>query len=147
MSSRSSAGALIGRHCTLKLTIKTNVGFWGEGKPEYPEKTSRCRIDKQTNKLIPHMTPDLGIDPGAHWWEASVLTRRHPCTPLINAFSICPKDSIHFRFGKWYIYSTFQLNLSYNTNFKNRRSRKRIFCNEKLIRGRVNETGNDVTFV
>ena len=28
----------------------------------------------QTNKLNPHMTPDLGIEPGPHWWEASALT-------------------------------------------------------------------------
>ena len=42
--------------------------FLGEGKPEFPEKTSR------SNKLNPHLTPDLGIEPGPHWWEASALT-------------------------------------------------------------------------
>ena len=29
--------------------------------------------EKRTNKLNPHMTPDLGIEPGLHWWEASAL--------------------------------------------------------------------------
>ena len=27
----------------------------------------------RTNKLNPHMTPDLAIEPGPHWWEASAL--------------------------------------------------------------------------
>ena len=26
------------------------------------------------NKLNPQMTPDLEIEPGPHWWEASALT-------------------------------------------------------------------------
>ena len=30
--------------------------------------------EKRTNKLNPHMTPSLGIEPGPHWWEASALT-------------------------------------------------------------------------
>ena len=30
--------------------------------------------EKRTNKLNPHMTPDLGIESGPHWWEASALT-------------------------------------------------------------------------
>jgi len=37
--------------------------------------------EKRTNKLNPHMTPNLGIEPGPHWWEASALTTapsRHP---------------------------------------------------------------------
>ena len=34
-------------------------------------KTSQCRVE---NKLNSHMTPDLRIEPGPHWWEASALT-------------------------------------------------------------------------
>ena len=30
--------------------------------------------EQRTNKLNPHMTPDLGIEPGPHWWEAIALT-------------------------------------------------------------------------
>ena len=31
--------------------------------------------EKRTNKLLnPHLTPDLGKEPGPHWWEASALT-------------------------------------------------------------------------
>ena len=30
--------------------------------------------EQRTNKLNPHMTPDLGIEPGSHWWEVSALT-------------------------------------------------------------------------
>jgi len=31
-------------------------------------------VVKRTNKLNPHMTPDLVIEPEPHWWEASALT-------------------------------------------------------------------------
>ena len=31
-------------------------------------------VEKRTNKLIPHLTPDLGIEPGPHWWGANALT-------------------------------------------------------------------------
>ena len=72
MSSRSSAGALIGDTVTDINTIKWNFGFWGEGKPEFPEKTSRCRVENQQTQ--PSLTPALGIEPGPHWWEASALT-------------------------------------------------------------------------
>ena len=40
-------------HCKLKLTNNKSsqmVVFWGEGKPEYPEKTSRCREENQQNQ-------------------------------------------------------------------------------------------------
>ena len=30
--------------------------------------------EQRTNNLNPHMTPDLEIEPGSHWWEASALT-------------------------------------------------------------------------
>ena len=30
-------------------------------------------VEKVTNKLNPHMMPDLGIEPGPHWLEASAL--------------------------------------------------------------------------
>ena len=30
--------------------------------------------EKRTNKLNPHITPDLGIEPRLYWWEASALT-------------------------------------------------------------------------
>ena len=30
--------------------------------------------EKRTNKLNTHITPNLGIEPRPHWWEASALT-------------------------------------------------------------------------
>ena len=36
--------------------------------------TRRKEEEKRTKKLNPHMTPDLGIEPGPHWWEANALT-------------------------------------------------------------------------
>ena len=52
-----------------------NVWFLRRGKPEYPEKylLEQSR-DRTNNKLNPHMTQDLGVEPGPHWWEASTLT-------------------------------------------------------------------------
>ena len=81
MSSRFSAGALIGDtvNSNEQLTqIKSNSGFWGEGKPKYLEKTSRCReVNQQTQP-----TYHARIEPGPHWWGRRVLSPlRHPCTP------------------------------------------------------------------
>ena len=46
--------------------------------------------EQRTNKLNPHSTPDLGIELGPYWWEASALTTApslHPglgvCRPQI----------------------------------------------------------------
>jgi len=36
-------------------------------------KTLRARA-RTNNKLNPHMTPGLGIEPGTRWWEESALT-------------------------------------------------------------------------
>jgi len=39
--------------------------------------TGRKPIGARTrtnNKLNPHLTLNPGIEPGAHWWEASALT-------------------------------------------------------------------------
>ena len=50
-----------------------NVGFWGEGKTGVPGEKP-LGAGKRTNKLSPHETLDLRIEPGSHWWEASALT-------------------------------------------------------------------------
>jgi len=39
--------------------------------------------EQRTNKLNPHVTPDLEIEPGPHWWEAR---------PLTTAPSLHPQD-------------------------------------------------------
>ena len=54
--------------------------------------------EKRSNKLNPHMTPDLGIEPGPHWWEASALTaalslHRHP--RLIKMLLTLPLHGLH----------------------------------------------------
>ena len=73
------------RHCKLKFTqIKSNVSFLrsGEnqstrcktgvpgGKPEYP---GNNLSEQSREPTIPHMTPSLEIEPGAHWHEGNVL--------------------------------------------------------------------------
>jgi len=44
--------------------------------------TLRARA-RTNNKLNPHRTPGLGIEPGTHWWEASALTTAPPCSPKL----------------------------------------------------------------
>ena len=34
------------------------------------------------------MMPDLGIEPGAHWWEADVLTTAPSLLPIINRHNV-----------------------------------------------------------
>ena len=44
---------------------------------EKGSRSSRRKLlgsEKRTNKLNQHMTPDMGIEPGPHWWETSALT-------------------------------------------------------------------------
>jgi len=41
--------------------------------------------EQRTNKLNPHLMPDLGIELGAHWWEASALTTAPSLHPLKTA--------------------------------------------------------------
>ena len=48
--------------------------FEERGKPEYPGENLSLRAEKRTNKLNPHMTPSLEIEPGTDWWEESALT-------------------------------------------------------------------------
>ena len=38
--------------------------------------------EQRTSNLNPHMTPDLEIEPGPHWWEASAL-------PTVPSLSPC----------------------------------------------------------
>ena len=61
----------------------TNVTHIWREKNQYPEKNPRNKDENQhqtqptygtNNKLNPHMTPGLGIEPGPHWWKASALT-------------------------------------------------------------------------
>ena len=42
----------------------------------------------KTNKLNPHMAPDLGIEPGLHWWGASALTTTPSLTLTKTYFNV-----------------------------------------------------------
>jgi len=44
--------------------------------------------EKRTNKLNPHLTPDMGIEPGPHWWEASALTTALSLHPIKSVLSL-----------------------------------------------------------
>ena len=57
-----------------------NVCFEERGKPEYLEKNLGAR-ERTHNKLHPHMASTPGVEPGPHWWEASVLTKTPPMLP------------------------------------------------------------------
>ena len=47
------------------------VVFLGREETGVPGENLSVQRREPTN---PHMTPDLGIEPGPHWWEASALT-------------------------------------------------------------------------
>ena len=55
--------------------------FWGEGKPEYPEKTSRSRVENQQTQ------PTYDAEPGPHWWEASALATALSLYPFLFLLS------------------------------------------------------------
>ena len=65
-------------------TLNLEVLVFGErGKPEYPEKNlSDVGAEKRTNnKLNPHMTSSLGIEPGHIGGRRVLSPLRHPCSP------------------------------------------------------------------
>ena len=49
------------------------VFSWREENRRTRRKTLGART-RTNNKLNPRMTPEPGIEPGPHWWEASALT-------------------------------------------------------------------------
>jgi len=53
-----------------------------EGKGNWSTQRKPLGAEKRTNKLDPHMTPDLGLKPGPHWWEASALTTAPSLHPI-----------------------------------------------------------------
>ena len=69
----------------LKLTTNTNqVKRWFlEERGNRSSRRKPLGAEKRTNKLNPHMTPDQGIEPGPHWWEASALTTAPSLHPWI----------------------------------------------------------------
>ena len=63
-----------------------NNWFLRRGKPEYPEKNLSVQSREPTNST-PNVTPNLGIDPGPHWWETSALTAAP--FPLFPSMDLC----------------------------------------------------------
>ena len=51
------------------MLVFEEKGNWSTQKKKKPLSAA-----ERTNKLNPHMMPDLGIKPGPPWWEASALT-------------------------------------------------------------------------
>jgi len=58
--------------------------LWREENRRTQRKTlgARTRIN---NKLNPLMAPDLGFEPGSHWWEASGMATAPSLLPLVGA--------------------------------------------------------------
>ena len=59
-----------------------SVGFRGEGKTGVPGEKPLGARERTNNKLNPHMASTPGVEPGPHWWEASVLTTTPPLLHL-----------------------------------------------------------------
>ena len=53
-----------------------SVGFRGEGKTGVTGEKPLGARTRTNNKLNPHLTPSPGIEPGPHWWEASMFFER-----------------------------------------------------------------------
>ena len=52
-----------------------NVGFYGGRKTGVPGENPRSKDEnQQQTQPTEIMTPGPGIEPGPHWWKASVLT-------------------------------------------------------------------------
>ena len=77
-----------------------NVGFWGEGKLEYPEKNPSEQSREPTTN-----STHIWIEPGTHWWEASALTTTAPSLLLIPAplFMWCIKAVLEWKVKYWKI--------------------------------------------
>ena len=71
---------------TFFTILKSNVGFWREGKTRVPAEKP-LGAEKRTNKLSPFMTLSLGIEPGTHWWKTSTLTTAPTHSPINNKFT------------------------------------------------------------
>ena len=67
--------------------IKSNVGFWGEGKTRIPGEKP-LGAERRINKLSPLMTPSPGIEPRPHWWKASALTAAPTLLPTLFAIRV-----------------------------------------------------------
>ena len=54
--------------------------------------------NRTNNKLNPHRTPSLGIEPGPHWWEASALTT----APSLLSPPPPPPCMLQFKLVVWF---------------------------------------------
>jgi len=76
VSNRSSAGTLIGDTANQNqqsTQIKSSQMLVFEERGNWSTRRKPLGAEQRTNKLNPHMTPDLEIEPGPYWWEASAL--------------------------------------------------------------------------
>ena len=63
--------------------MKSNVGFWWEGKTGVPGEEPWSREPTNSIHIV---TPSSEMEPGPHWWKASALTTRPtqlPCFCII----------------------------------------------------------------
>ena len=101
MSNRSSAGALIGDTANLNqqsTQIKSSPMLVFEERGNRSTRRKPLGAEQRTNKINPHMAPDLQIEPGPHWWEAVLSPLRHPC--IIGSFcepTRCNSSPISFQ--------------------------------------------------
>ena len=71
-----------------RIEWEGNVGFWEEGKTRVPREKPFGAEKRTNNKLNPHVTSGLGIEPWTHWWEASTLTTAPSLLPIYSYWSV-----------------------------------------------------------
>ena len=98
-SNKSEEGGREGGHISLswfsyRSSIQVelefeNVDFMEAGKPRNPVQNPRIK-ERTKNKLNPHMTAGLGIEPGPHWylfpqlWIRAIIKSALFCFPDIS---------------------------------------------------------------
>ena len=53
------------------------------------EEKGKLKYQGKNGETKPHMASNPGIDPGLHWWKASALALRQPCSVIFNVFDYC----------------------------------------------------------
>jgi len=86
------------------FTIKSNFGFWREGKPEFPEKTSWCRVGNQQTQP----TFDAGFGSRSRALAPPVCLICHACGEVMASrlFILTSQSHVHDRLKQRWQLST-----------------------------------------
>ena len=100
----------------MRVLYPGRIGMWKEENRRIRRKALGART-RTNNKLNPHMTPGLGIEPGPHWWEASgALTTASTIPALLKSPRVQNQDTFHLFFVHHAIFSQAKLGYLKDSN-------------------------------